>query len=380
MNSWIVRKAVNNASKSLGGFFDIEGKREEISQMEEKVNAPGFWNHPQEAQEITKKIKRHKDLIIPYEKLHSRFSDLGELIEMAAEEDEEEHEAELETELTELEEEFAAFELKCTLSGEHDASNCFLNIHPGAGGTESCDWASMLMRMYLRHIERRGWKADIVDFQEGDEAGIKNVTIHVKGEYAYGYLRAEVGVHRLVRISPFDANSRRHTSFTAVHVIPEVDEELEVDIDPNDLRIDTYRSTGAGGQHVNTTDSAIRITHIPTNIVVTCQNERSQRQNKLTAMKILNAKLVQMMEEEQADKIDELTGEKRDIAWGNQIRSYVFHPYNMIKDHRTGVEVGNVQPVMDGELDEFIAAYLRSSTAGNKKVKKSEPVTAGKGA
>ncbi len=340
-----------------------------MAQLEEKMNEPGFWDRPQEAQEQVKKLKRLKDIITPYSSLYSRFADLGELMEMAALENEEEHEQEFESELTELEKELDSYEIQATLSGEHDTGNCFLNIHPGAGGTESCDWASMLMRMYLRYIELRGWKADIVDYQEGDEAGIKNVTIHVKGEYAYGYLRAESGIHRLVRISPFDANSRRHTSFSAVHVMPEVDEEVEVNIDENDLRIDTYRSSGAGGQHVNTTDSAIRITHIPTGIVVTCQNERSQRQNKYTAMKILSSRLYQLMQDEQADKIEELSGEKRDIAWGNQIRSYVFHPYNMIKDHRTGVETGNIQAVMDGDLEAFIMAYLRSAPLEKKAAK-----------
>ncbi|HOL96733.1 MAG TPA: peptide chain release factor 2, partial [bacterium] len=222
-------------------------------------------------------------------------------------------------------------------------------------------WASMLFRMYLRYIERRGWSAEVVDYQEGEEAGLKNATIHVKGEYAFGYLRAEKGIHRLVRISPFDANKRRHTSFAAVHVMPELDDSIDVAIDEKDLRIDTFRSSGKGGQHVNTTDSAIRITHLPTRIVVSCQNERSQRQNRETAMKILAARLYELMEQEQAEKVEQLSGEKRDIAWGNQIRSYVFHPYNLIKDHRTGYERGDVMNVMDGDLDDYITAYLRYS-------------------
>jgi peptide chain release factor 2 len=328
------------------------------------MNAPGFWNNPQKAQEHGKQIKRLKDLIVPYTKLSSRFEDMVLLVQMTAEENEAGHDDEFETELATMQDDLDDFELRCTLSGDCDANNCYLNIHPGAGGTESCDWASMLMRMYLRYIERMGWKSEIVDYQDGEEAGIKNVTIHVKGEYAYGYLSAESGIHRLVRISPFDANKRRHTSFTAVHIMPEIDDNVEIDIEEKDLRVDTYRSSGAGGQHVNTTDSAIRITHLPTGIVVTCQNERSQRQNKETAMKILSARLYQMMVEAQAEKVEELAGEKREIKWGNQIRSYVFHPYNMIKDHRTGHERGDIQNVMDGDLHDYIVKYLRASLAG----------------
>ncbi|MEW6237843.1 MAG: peptide chain release factor 2 [Candidatus Omnitrophota bacterium] len=351
-------------SKSLGGFFDIRGKRCEVERLELEMNAPGFWNNPQVAQEHGKQIKRLKELIEPYSRLKASCDDLALLIEMTEEEKEKGHDEEFQAELERFRGELNEFDLRCTLSGENDAANCFVNIHPGAGGTESCDWASMLMRMYLRYVERRGWKAQIVDFLEGEEAGIKNVTIHVKGENAYGYMRAETGIHRLVRISPFDANKRRHTSFTAVHVMPEFDDDITVELNEKDLRIDTYRSTGAGGQHVNTTDSAIRITHLPTGTVVTCQNERSQRQNRETAMKILYARLYEMMQEEQAEKIEEISGEKRDIAWGNQIRSYVFHPYNMIKDHRTGVERGDIQNVMDGDLDDYISAYLRASLAG----------------
>jgi len=349
----------------LGGIFDLDGKQEEIDRLENEMNQPGFWDNPQKAQEHGKRIKVLKDLVKPYHSLHSRLQDLTDLLDMAEADDEipvEEYQAEY----NELKKELDDFDLRCTLSGEHDASDCFINIHPGAGGTESCDWAAMLMRMYLRFIERSGWKSNMVDYQEGDEAGIKNVTIQVKGDYAYGYLKAETGIHRLVRISPFDANKRRHTSFAAVHVMPEFDEELTVEIEDKDLRVDTFRASGAGGQHVNVTDSAIRITHLPTGIVVSCQNERSQHQNRATAMKLLYAKLYEIMQEEQADKITEISGEKRDIAWGNQIRSYVFHPYNMVKDHRTNVEVGNIQAVMDGELDEFITAFLRAKTAVGK--------------
>jgi len=345
----------------LGGIFDLEAKKKTVARLEEEMNAPGFWDQPKIAQEHGKQIKLLKNLIDPYEKLNARLTDLHMLVEMACEERDAQHEADFQQELASLRHELEEFEVQCTLSGEHDAGNCFLNIHPGAGGTESCDWASMLFRMYLRYIERRGWSAEVVDYQEGEEAGLKNATIHVKGEYAFGYLRAEKGIHRLVRISPFDANKRRHTSFAAVHVMPELDDSIDVAIDEKDLRIDTFRSSGKGGQHVNTTDSAIRITHLPTRIVVSCQNERSQRQNRETAMKILAARLYELMEQEQAEKVEQLSGEKRDIAWGNQIRSYVFHPYNLIKDHRTGYERGDVMNVMDGDLDDYITAYLRYS-------------------
>jgi len=358
----------------LGGIFDLETKRATITKLEEEMNAPGFWDQPKEAQEHGKKIKQIKNLTEPFDRLTSRIDDTVILIEMAQEENDGSHENEFLEEMESLRTDLADFEVLCTLSGEQDDSDCFVNIHPGAGGTESCDWAMMLMRMYLRYIERRGWKAEIIDFQDGDEAGLKNVTIHVKGEYAYGYLHAENGIHRLVRISPFDANKRRHTSFAAVHVMPEVDDSIEVDIDETDLRIDTFRSSGKGGQHVNTTDSAVRITHRPTGTVVSCQNERSQHQNRMMAMKILTSRLFELMKEEHAERIEELSGEKRDIAWGNQIRSYVFHPYNMIKDHRTNVERGDIQNVIDGDLDGYISAYLRTSLSG--KTSQTGPVEA----
>jgi peptide chain release factor 2 len=249
-------------------------------------------------------------------------------------------------------------EIEVLLSGPNDASNAIVSIHPGAGGTESQDWASMLLRMYTRWAERRGFSVETLDYQSGEEAGIKDVTIEVRGDYAYGYLKAEAGVHRLVRISPFDFNQRRHTSFASVFVYPEIESDVEVDINPNDLRIDTFRASGAGGQHVNKTSSAVRITHIPTGIVVTCQNERSQHRNRDAAMKILRAKLYQLKKQEEEAKLSEIESQKKEIAWGSQIRSYVFHPYTMVKDHRTGVETGNVQAVMDGELDPFIRAYL----------------------
>jgi peptide chain release factor 2 len=274
----------------------------------------------------------------------------------------EEPDADLDKELTEqaalIKKSIADLEFKRMLGGKDDPKNAILAIHPGAGGTESQDWAQMLMRMYLRFAERRGFKTGILDQQAGDEAGIKSVTIEVTGEYAYGYLRAEAGVHRLVRISPFDANRRRHTSFASVFVLPEIDDNIDIEINPVDLRIDTFRASGAGGQHVNKTDSAIRITHIPTGIVVQCQNERSQHKNKANALKILTSRLYQKELEEQKEKRKEYEDSKTEIGWGNQIRSYVFHPYNMIKDHRTNVETSNVQQVMNGDLDRFIEQYL----------------------
>ncbi len=271
--------------------------------------------------------------------------------------------SEVQTEVNRLEKEIGEFELQAMLSGENDKANAILSIHPGAGGTESQDWAEILLRMYLRWAERRGYKAEINDYQPGEGAGIKSVTVTLSGEYAYGYLRAENGVHRLVRISPFDANKRRHTSFASVFVFPELEDDIKVDIREEDLRIDTYRSSGAGGQHVNKTDSAVRITHIPTNIVVQCQNDRSQHKNKATAMKILRSRLYELEHEKQKEKMEEIQGEKKDIGWGHQIRSYVLHPYRLVKDLRTKVEVGNADAVLDGEIDSFIEAFLLKGAA-----------------
>ena len=271
--------------------------------------------------------------------------------------------SEVQTELNRIEKEIGEFELQAMLSGEHDKANAILSIHPGAGGTESQDWAEILLRMYLRWAERRGYKAEINDYQPGEGAGIKSVTITVSGEFAYGYLRAENGVHRLVRISPFDANKRRHTSFASVFVFPELEDDVKVDIREDDLRIDTYRSSGAGGQHVNKTDSAVRITHIPTNIVVQCQNDRSQHKNKSSAMKILRSRLYEMEQLKQKERLEGIQGEKKDISWGSQIRSYVLHPYRLVKDLRTKVEIGNADAVLDGEIDIFIEAFLLKGAA-----------------
>ncbi len=301
-----------------------------------------------------------------FDALQQRLEDAELLLELAEEENDAKSVREVEQELKKIGAEIDDLELRSLLADPDDQKNAILTIHPGAGGTESQDWAEMLMRMYLRWIEKKGFEAQILDYQPGEEAGIKDVTIEVRGDYAYGYLKAEAGVHRLVRISPFDFNQRRHTSFASVFVYPEIESDVEVDIDPNDLRIDTFRASGAGGQHVNKTSSAVRITHIPTGIVVTCQNERSQHRNRDAAMKILRAKLYQLKKQEEEAKLSEIESQKKEIAWGNQIRSYVFHPYTMVKDHRTGVETGNVQAVMDGELDPFIRAFLLGRRADKK--------------
>lgn len=312
-----------------------------------------------------KKLSNEKDLLQEWNKYKKELDDLLVLYELSDEEGAGEVMKELEKESEKLLQQVKSLELRGIMKAEEDQKNAILTIHPGAGGTESQDWAEMLMRMYLRWADKNGYKIEILDLLPGDEAGIKSVTVEVTGPFAYGYLKAESGVHRLVRISPFDASGRRHTSFASVFVVPEVDEDIAVDINPNDLRIDTYRASGAGGQHVNRTDSAVRITHIPTGIVVTCQNERSQHKNKANAMKILRARLYQRKLEEEREKKQKLEATKTDISWGNQIRSYVFHPYNMVKDHRTNFETSDVQGVMDGEIDDFIYAYLMNKPAKN---------------
>lgn len=307
-----------------------------------------------------REIAVEKDWVECWESTQKLHEDLFTLIELAEAEEDRSVLPEIEAEFKKLTAELDDLELRATLGEEEDSKSAILNIHPGAGGTESQDWAEMLMRMFLRWAERRGFKSEILDFQEGEVAGVKNVTIEIQGSYAYGYLKSENGIHRLVRISPFNSNGKRHTSFTSVFVMPEVEENVDIEINPKDLRIDTYRASGAGGQHVNKTDSAIRITHIPTNTVVQCQNERSQQKNKASAMKILASRLYQLQKEEERKKMEKYTDTKSEIGWGNQIRSYVFHPYNLVKDHRTNAETSNIQSVMDGGLDEFIQAYLKS--------------------
>ena len=331
-------------------------------ELEGLMHTPNFWDNPQEAQRISKEKSHLEKEINKWREAERRLEDLDVLIELSEEEAEEEGDGalygEIKDGIKELRRNLEHLEIETLLAGEMDINNAIVSIHPGAGGTESQDWAQMLMRLYTRWAERHGYKVEIMDYQPGDEAGIKDVTFNVIGDYAYGYLKAESGVHRLVRISPFDANKRRHTSFASVFVYPEIEDDISVEISEDDLRVDTYRASGAGGQHVNKTSSAVRLTHIPTGIVAQCQNERSQHKNKATAMKILRARLYELKRLEQEKKMEGFAAEKKDIAWGSQIRSYVLQPYQMVKDHRTEVEMGNVTAVLDGDIDMFIEAYL----------------------
>lgn len=320
---------------------------------------PDFWNDQEKSSEILRKIKSLKNDIQDYNNLYQKHEDVETLIEMGLEESDSEIIQEVKDSLKEFIDEYEKLRIKTLLSGEYDKNNAILTLHAGAGGTEACDWVSMLLRMFTRWAESKEYTVEILDYLDGEEAGIKSVTIQVNGNNAFGYLKSEKGVHRLVRISPFDSSGRRHTSFASCDVMPEIDDDVEVDIDPDDIRIDTYRSSGAGGQHVNKTDSAIRITHIPTNTVVQCQNERSQHKNKDRAMKMLKAKLFEIKQQEQMEKIQDIRGEVKEIGWGSQIRSYVMHPYSLAKDHRTNEETGNIISVMDGNIDLFINAYLK---------------------
>jgi peptide chain release factor 2 len=348
--------------RNCGGIFEGARLEEQLAEIDRRVEEPGFWNNQAEAQKVMQRRRRLEDDQALRESLKRRGDDLGVLIEFA--EAGEDVFADLERDLTAYQDEIEAAETKKMLGGEHDRANAIITIHPGAGGTESQDWAEMLMRMYLKWTERRGFKREVLDLQPGEEAGIKSVTLNVIGDYAYGLLVAEAGVHRLVRISPFDQAARRHTSFASMYVWPELPEDADVEIDEKDLRIDTYRSSGAGGQHVNVTDSAVRITHLPTGIVVSCQNERSQHKNRAQAMKVLKSRLFDLKLKEQQARLEQLGGEKRDIAFGSQIRSYVLQPYQMIKDHRTKLQRGDVDRVLDGDLDEFIKVYLMQKASG----------------
>ncbi|WP_371747547.1 peptide chain release factor 2 [Terribacillus sp. DMT04] len=343
------------------GSLDLDQKKARIAELEDLMLDPTFWDNQETAQKVINESNGLKETVDGYEKLVSRHEDLEVSLELVKEEADEDLRAELEEEIVAMRTSVDEFELLMLLSEPYDRNNAILELHPGAGGTESQDWASMLLRMYTRWAEQRDFKVETLDYLPGEEAGVKSVTLLIKGLNAYGYLKAEKGVHRLVRISPFDSSGRRHTSFVSCDVMPEFDDDIDVDIRTEDLKIDTYRSSGAGGQHVNTTDSAVRITHLPTNTVVTCQSERSQIKNREHAMKMLKAKLYQLEIEKQQQELNEIRGEQKEIGWGSQIRSYVFHPYSMVKDHRTNVESGNTQAVMDGQLDPFINAYLRST-------------------
>ena len=341
-------------------IFDLDAKEHRLKEIEKKIEQPGFWEDNREAQKLLKERKVLSTVREKWESLHHLWEENKVLLELAVDENDERAKGEVERNLAELTLEVEDTEFRHMLQGEHDINSAFVSINAGAGGTEAQDWAEMLLRMYLRWAEKKGYKTDIIEILAGDEAGIKNVTFSVIGDYSYGYLKAEAGIHRLVRISPYDAGKRRHTSFASVFLYPDIEDEIVVDIEESDLRIDTYRASGAGGQHVNKTDSAVRITHIPTGIVAQCQNERSQHKNKDMAMKVLKARLYELQQEEQSKKIEELHSNKKQIAWGSQIRSYVMQPYRMVKDHRTNKEVGNVDAVLDGDIDPFITAYLIS--------------------
>lgn len=343
---------------TFGGIFDVENKRAEIASLEQESAGGDFWNNADNARVVLKRIKELKRVVEPWEQVRSDCNDILELYEMAKDEGDDGTLAELAVQARQMEKKVAHLEFLRKLGGEDDACDALLTIHSGAGGTESCDWAEMLFRMYTRWMERRGFAFVVNDILPGEEAGIKQATIEVKGEFAFGYLKVETGVHRLVRISPFDSNARRHTSFASVCAYPIMEEIEEFELDEEDIRVDTYRASGAGGQHINKTDSAVRMTHIPTNIVAQCQNERSQIKNRATALRMLKARVRQHFKEIEEQQRQDKAAEKKKIEWGSQIRSYVLHPYNMVKDLRTDVQTSNTQAVLDGEIDMFIESYL----------------------
>jgi len=339
-------------------IFDVDTHRKKAAELEKETLAADFWSDQEKARKVLQQMSASKTVIDKIESIEAKAADISVFLELADDQNRQEM-AEIEKETAELSKIVEDTEFAAMLSGEFDGKNAILSVHAGAGGTDSQDWANMLLRMYMRYLENSNYKSEIADTSPGEEAGIKSATVLVSGPWAYGYLKAERGVHRLVRLSPFDAAHRRHTSFALVEVLPDIEEDANIEVNPDDLKVDTYRSSGAGGQHVNKTDSAIRITHLPTGIIVQCQNERSQHSNRQTAMKILKARLFERMQEEQKKQIAQLKGEHRDIAWGNQIRSYVLHPYSLVKDHRTGLETGNTQAVLDGEIDQFIRSFLQ---------------------
>ncbi|WP_454310715.1 peptide chain release factor 2 [Staphylococcus hominis] len=356
----------NNDLEQIRGSLDLENKETNIQEYEEMMTEPDFWDNQNKAQDVIDKNNALKSIVNGYYELNHKLEDMDATWELLQEEYDDEIKEDLEQDIVSFREQIDQFELQLLLDGPHDANNAILELHPGAGGTESQDWASMLLRMYQRYGEQQGFKIETIDYLPGDEAGVKSVTLLIKGHNAYGYLKAEKGVHRLVRISPFDSSGRRHTSFASCDVIPEFDnDEIEIEINPDDITVDTFRASGAGGQHINKTESAIRITHHPTGIVVNNQNERSQIKNREAAMKMLKSKLYQLKLEEQEREMAEIRGEQKGIGWGSQIRSYVFHPYSMVKDHRTNEETAKVDAVMDGDIAPFIEAYLRQTMSQN---------------
>ena len=350
--------------QQIKNSLDLDNKQKRIEELEADMEAPGFWDDTEKSQKAMKELKALKDSFEKYDALVRGLEDTKTLIEMAEEENDASLLPEIDSEITTFEEHLEELRIETLLSGEYDRSNAILTLHAGAGGTESCDWCQMLMRMYTRWAERKGYTTEVIDYLEGEEAGVKSVTIEISGPDAYGHLKSEHGVHRLVRISPFNAAGKRQTSFVSCDVMPDIEEDIDIEVKDEDIRIDTYRSSGAGGQHINKTSSAIRITHFPTGIVVTCQNERSQHMNKDKAMQMLKSKLYLLKQQENADKAADIRGEVTEIGWGNQIRSYVLQPYTMVKDTRTGVETGNTDAVLDGDIDIFINGYLKWLSLG----------------
>ena len=352
--------------------LNLDAKIRRIDELDKTMEEPSFWEDAELSTRLVKEAKHLKDTVAEFNRLQNQYEEIGLMIEMGCEENDPAIVPEIQKMVDEFSDELEALRLRTLLTGEYDGNNAIMRLNAGAGGTESCDWCSILYRMYCRWAESKGFSVEMLDYLAGEEAGIKSVTLQINGENAFGYLKSERGVHRLVRISPFNANGKRQTSFVSCDVMPDIEEDLDVEINPDDLRIDTYRSSGAGGQHINKTSSAVRITHIPTGIVVQCQNERSQFQNKDRAMQMLKAKLYMLKQQENAEKISDLRGDVKEIAWGSQIRSYVLQPYTLIKDHRTGFESGNVTSVLDGGIDGFISAYLKWESLGRPQVKGGE--------
>ena len=360
--------------KEVKDSLDLENKERRITELDKSMEEPGFWDDPERSTKTVREAKNLKDTVDGYKHLEQQYEDIQVMIEMGYEENDPAMIPEIQEMLDEFVKELEELRTKTLLSGEYDGCNAILKLNAGAGGTEAMDWCSMLYRMYQRWADKKGFTTEVLDFLDGDEAGLKSITLQVNGENAYGYLKSEKGVHRLVRISPFNAAGKRQTSFVSCDVMPDIEEDLDVEINPDDLRIDTYRSSGAGGQHINKTSSAIRITHLPTGIVVQCQNERSQFQNKDKAMQMLKAKLYMLKQQANAEKLSDIRGDVKDIGWGSQIRSYVLQPYTMVKDHRTGFESGNVNAVLDGGIDGFISAVLKWESLGRPQVKGGQDV------